>query len=253
MSSSILTLEQLGKQFPSQPDTWLFSGISAEILSPEITLIMGKSGQGKSTLLRLLGFLDTPDHGTIRHLGKTPAEWSAEKWRMSVSYVAQHPVMLPGTVEENLQTVSRLHKRPFESDTAHQWMEAVGLGDLDWSKPAAQLSGGEKQRVALVRTLLLRPSVLLLDEVTASLDAISKRATEELLLDLHRRFGTTLLWITHDWEQARSVGQRVWFLAGGRLLEDSPAALFFHAPQTPEAREFLILHRDQKEDAPCHP
>ncbi|MEJ8548044.1 ABC transporter ATP-binding protein [Brevibacillus borstelensis] len=251
--TSVLSLDHLGKRLPTPPHAWLFSDITADIASPEITLIMGKSGQGKSTLLRLLGLLDMADGGTIRHLGKTPSEWGPEKWRMSVSYVAQHPVMLPGSVEDNLRAVSRLHKRPFESEQARTWMEAVGLGEMDWSKQAAQLSGGERQRVALVRSLLLHPAVLLLDEVTASLDAISKRATEELLVDLHRREGTTLLWITHDWEQARSVGQRIWFLAGGRLLEDSPAERFFQGPQTPEAQEFLAVHLAKKEDAPCHP
>lgn len=122
--ASVLSLEHLGKQLPTQQHTWLFSDITVDIASPEITLIMGKSGQGKSTLLRLLGLLDTADDGTIRHLGKTPTEWGPEKWRMSVSYVAQQPVMLPGSVEDNLRAVSRLHKRPFETELARTWMES---------------------------------------------------------------------------------------------------------------------------------
>ncbi|MGQ7279392.1 ABC transporter ATP-binding protein [Brevibacillus thermoruber] len=235
----LLELEQLGKRSASQPDGWLFADLSAVVEEPAIIHILGKSGQGKSTLLRILALLTRPDSGTVRLAGKPPEQWTPERWRMTMSYVSQHPVMLPGSVEDNLRTVSRLHQRPFPADRAREWMEQLGLGGLDWAKPADQLSGGEKQRVALVRSLLLQPAVLLLDEVTASLDALSKQATERLLADLHRREGTTLIWITHDWEQARSVGQRVWFMADGRLLEDAPSDRFFNAPRTEEARRFL--------------
>ncbi|CAJ1001215.1 putative ABC transport system ATP-binding protein [Brevibacillus aydinogluensis] len=235
----LLELEQLGKRSSSGPDGWLFADLSAVVEEPAIIHILGKSGQGKSTLLRILALLTRPDSGSVRLAGKPPEQWTPERWRMTMSYVAQQPVMLPGSVEDNLQTISRLHQRSFPADQARAWMEQLGLGGLDWSKPADQLSGGEKQRVALVRSLLLRPTVLLLDEVTASLDALSKQATEQLLADLHRREGTTLIWVTHDWEQARSIGQRVWFMADGRLLEDASSDLFFDAPASEEARRFL--------------
>ncbi|MEB3090083.1 ATP-binding cassette domain-containing protein, partial [Parvimonas sp. M20] len=87
--------------------------------------------------------------------------------------------------------------RPFDQQLARALFEQLHLEQVEWSKPAQQLSGGEKQRVALVRTLLLRPAVLLLDEVTASLDTRSKLATEQLLVDLHKQTGTTILWVTH--------------------------------------------------------
>ncbi|MCG3084719.1 ATP-binding cassette domain-containing protein, partial [Anoxybacillus sp. LAT27] len=76
------------------------------------------SGQGKSTLLRILALLTRPDSGTVRLAGKPPEQWTPERWRMTMSYVSQHPVMLPGSVEDNLRTVSRLHQRSFPADRA---------------------------------------------------------------------------------------------------------------------------------------
>jgi putative ABC transport system ATP-binding protein len=112
---------------------------------------------------------------------------------------------------------------------------------LEWSKPVQGLSGGEKQRVALVRSLLLRPEIMLLDEVTASLDQHSRHAVEAMLLKWHQREGTSLIWVTHDLEQARLCTQRVWFLAEKTLLEDRDTYSFFHSPSSTAAQNFLNL------------
>ncbi|MGG1660931.1 ABC transporter ATP-binding protein [Brevibacillus sp. NRS-1366] len=238
MQTSI-EIESLGKQINSPSGHWLFRDLNAQITEPTIIGIVGKSGQGKSTLLRILGRLLSPDTGMIILNKKEMTLWEPALWRMKMSYVAQQAVMLPGSVEDNLRTVSTLHQRPFDQKRARELLEQLYLENLDWSKPAQQLSGGEKQRLALVRTLLLEPAVLLLDEVTASLDALSKQAAERLLVDLHTRTGTTLLWVTHDLEEARYACKRIWFLANHRLLEDAPSECFFTAPQSAEAKDFL--------------
>lgn len=237
--TTILQLEGLGKQLHPPDGPWLFRELHASVTEPAIISILGKSGQGKSTLLRILGRLTAPDSGSMRLQGKDLRQWTPEAWRMTVSYVAQQPVMLPGSVEDNLRAAALLHQRSFDLTQARQWMEQIGLDYLDWNSGAQQLSGGEKQRLALIRTLLLRPVVLLLDEVTSSLDAISKQATERLLVDLHADSGTTILWVTHDWDEARTTSQRIWFMADGRLLEDADSRTFFDSPRTEEARAFL--------------
>lgn len=234
-----IEIEALGKQFHSPSGQWLFHHLDAKITEPTTIGILGKSGQGKSTLLRILGRLIPPDSGTVRLNQKDITQWEAADWRMNMSYVAQQAVMLPGSVEDNLRTVSTLHQRPFDQKQARALLEQLYLENLDWGKPAQQLSGGEKQRLALVRTLLLQPPVLLLDEVTASLDALSKQAAQRLLLDLHAQTDTTLIWITHDLEEARIASKRIWFMANHQLLEDAPSESFFHAPQTAEAKDFL--------------
>ncbi|MDF2681542.1 MAG: yjkB [Brevibacillus sp.] len=234
-----LDLENVGKQISTLPEQWLFRDFTASITEPEIIGILGKSGQGKSTLLRILGRLDKADRGTIRLQNKDVSLWEPEAWRMTMSYVAQQPVMLLGNVEDNLRITSVLHQRPFDEQLARNYMEQLAMDHLDWGKNAQQLSGGEKQRLALIRSLLLQPSILLLDEVTSSLDAISKQAAERLLVDLHTRTGTTLLWITHDLDEAQCTCKRIWFMANGQLEEDSPSQTFFRTPQSFAARDFL--------------
>ncbi|WP_429840814.1 ABC transporter ATP-binding protein [Brevibacillus sp. FIR094] len=234
-----IKIEALGKQIHSPTSTWLFRDVNASITEPTIIGVLGKSGQGKSTLLRILGRLLQPDAGTVFFEKKEMSLWDAKAWRMKISYVAQQAVMLPGSVEDNLRTVSTLHQRPFDKKLASDLMEQLYMEEIDWSKPAAQLSGGEKQRLALVRSLLLQPPVLLLDEVTASLDMKSKQAAERLLVDLHQQTGTTLIWVTHDLEEARVACKRIWFMANHQLAEDAECEAFFYSPQSVEAREFL--------------
>lgn len=237
--SATLQLDALGKQRHPPDGSWLFRDVSASIREPAIVSILGKSGQGKSTLLRIIGRLTAQDQGSVLLDGRKMEQWSPIAWRMRISYVAQTPVMLPGSVEDNLRAASMLHQRPFDRKQARQWLEQIGLEYLDWSKPAEQLSGGEKQRLALVRTLLLQPAILLLDEVTSSLDGLSKQAADTLLVDLHANEGTTILWVTHDLEEARTTSSRVWFMAEGRLLEDAQSEAFFAAPATEQAQIFF--------------
>jgi putative ABC transport system ATP-binding protein len=153
--------------------------------------------------------------------------------------VAQQPVVLPGTVEFNLRTVSRLHGGEFDRKLAEGLMEQAGLGLMRWDKPASECSGGEKQRIALIRSMLLRPAVLLLDEVTSSLDTHSKEATGRMLEKWHRNEGCTLIAVTHSMEEARSMYKRVWFMGEGTLLEDASSARFFEGPSTDAALSFL--------------
>lgn len=236
---AILELEQVAKRLGGDQAGYLFANVTAAIAEPTIVHILGTSGQGKSTLLRILGLLTSADEGTIKLHGIPSDRWAPEKWRMTASYVSQHPVMLPGSVEDNLLAASRLHQTAFERDFARTLLDRVGLEELSWSKPAEQLSGGEKQRLALVRTLLLRPKILLLDEVTASLDIHSQHAVEDLLQDIHRDQEVTLIWVTHQLEQARTVSKRIWFFAERQLMEDAATEAFFHAPSSAAARSFL--------------
>ncbi|MBW7477133.1 ATP-binding cassette domain-containing protein [Paenibacillus oenotherae] len=248
---SILKFDHLSKRLQGSSENQpLFSNVSAVIDEPERIALLAPSGQGKSTLLRILSLLDCADEGDILLNNVSFREWQPLHWRMKAMYVAQQAVMLPGSVEDNLRIASRLHRTVFDNDYARKLMADVGLHELDWCKPSADLSGGEKQRVALVRSLLLYPDLLLLDEITASLDPHSKVAVEVMLAELHEKQGTTYIWVTHDLEQARSVSNRVWFMGEGTLLEDAPTGEFFRSPQSEAARRFLSL-ADREEGEKC--
>jgi putative ABC transport system ATP-binding protein len=206
---------------------FLFSNITATLHQQERIALLGKSGQGKSTLLRMLALLETVDNGEIFFNGVSAKNTDIRNWRMQIAYVAQQAVMLSATIEDNLKTVSNLHTSAFDESFARELIRDVGLEHLDWRKQATDLSGGEKQRVALVRTLLLRPSILLLDEITASLDQESKGYVEQLLLKLHEEQGTSFIWVTHDMEQAKKISERIWFMEDGRLTIDTKTIEFF--------------------------
>lgn len=221
--SAIFEIRQLSKRIPSVDERFgdraLLKNINALIQEPESIAIMGASGQGKSTLLRILACLDSADEGELYVGGFSCKGMDKTKWRSRVCYVAQQAVMLPGSVEDNLRTVSRLHGTAYEEALAIRLMERGGLGHIPMKKFAEELSGGEKQRLALVRSLMLRPSVLLLDEVTASLDSASGRLVEDVLMDWSREEGTALIWVTHHADQARRVAARTLTLEDGLLTD----------------------------------
>lgn len=217
---------------------YIFSGVSAEIAGPERVALIGASGQGKSTLLRILALLDAPDEGDLLVNGTSYKNMNVRQWRMTVSYVAQQSVMLPGSVEDNLRTVSRLHGKSYDSKLADQLLQQLGLDYLDLGKPAADCSGGEKQRISLIRSLLLRPRILLLDEITASLDINSTQKVESLLTDWHLKEEALLIWVTHDLEQARRISNRAWVMGNGELQEYSSDTLFAE-PAAVLAKKFI--------------
>ncbi|MGC4376354.1 ATP-binding cassette domain-containing protein [Fictibacillus sp. Mic-4] len=240
----ILHVERLSKCASANES--IISDVTVSVEEPSIIHILGGSGAGKSTFLRILGLLDHPDRGQIYYRGKQAKEWLAAEWRRHVAYCAQLPVMLPGTVEDNLRIVSRLHHLSFDPNEVKHLLELVGLSYLDWNKPAFALSGGEKQRVALVRTILMRPEILLVDEVTSSLDINSCQMVENFIKRFHQEEGGTVIWVTHDLEQAKNIGHRVWFFANGRLLENICTPSFFHHPKTEEAKSFISCRTSQK-------
>ncbi|WP_281885912.1 ATP-binding cassette domain-containing protein [Paenibacillus sp. YYML68] len=248
MSNILLVLDGLAVRRREAPDQFLFQPATAFVRLGEQVVLLGASGQGKSTLLRVLALLELADEGRLELLGRNKEAWTPMAWRATASYVAQHPVMLPGTVEDNLRASSRIHQRPFDRELALRLMDDVMLGGIDWGRAASELSGGEKQRVALIRSLLASPQLLLLDEVTASLDPESKRAVEAMLVRWTSCEERAFIWVTHDLEQARAVGSTVWFMHGGCLSERSVAADFFKKPSTEAGRRF-ISWTEQEEDA----
>ena len=200
---------------------------------PRLT-ILGPNGAGKSLLLRLCHGLLAPSAGRIEW-----AEADAVRARRQQAMVFQRPVLLRRSVAANAHFGLRLHRVPRHQ---RQAMVAAALqqGGLSHvaNRAARVLSGGEQQRLALVRAWVLQPQVLFLDEPTAHLDPAATRAVEALLTQFHDA-GTKLILTTHDLGQARRLADEVIFLHRGRLLEHSPAAAFFSQPQSAEAAAFL--------------
>lgn len=167
-------------------------------------VLSGPSGSGKSSLLRLLNRLDAPASGALHHRGVDVATLDPMAHRRRVAMVFQRPVVLPGTVADNLVEADPT----LDAAGVAAALERVGLDTALADRPARDLSGGEAQRMCVARSLATRPEVVLFDEPTSSLDAEHAARIEQLALGLQDQ-GITTIWVTHDAEQLERLARHV--------------------------------------------
>ncbi|WP_084783173.1 phosphate ABC transporter ATP-binding protein [Bacillus dakarensis] len=219
--------------------------VSGTVTKGSILTIIGPSGSGKSTILSLCNLLSTPDEGEIYVGEKEIREWNIQELRRYVGIAFQSAPMLAGTVEENLCLPLKLRGQSLEEP--EKYLDFVGLSKDLLTREAKELSGGQRQRLSLARTLVNKPSVLLLDEVTSALDSISSQEIEELIMRINAERQTTIIWVTHDLNQAKRVGTQTWMVMEGSLVESGPTELFFSQPKDNRTKEFLHnLMRDSQ-------
>lgn len=190
--------------------------ISALTIVPHaITCITGESGSGKSTFLKLLNRMISPDTGRISYAGKSLEEIDPVLLRRQVVMMAQEPLIFPGTLADNLQMGLRFSEKPAASETdLAEVLELVKLNQ-PLEKDPLKLSGGEKQRLALGRVLLMKPDVLLLDEPSASLDDETEHLVLQRVVDRVRQQQQTMIMVTHSKSLAASMGERHLVFANG--------------------------------------
>jgi len=203
-------------------------GLDLEIGDGASVAICGASGSGKSTLLNLIAGIDRPDAGTLHVAGReltslSDAEMNRYRREM-IGLIFQLHNLLPSlTALENVQvpTVPLGLENAERLDRARELLDAVGMAERGHAYPTV-LSGGERQRVAIARALVNRPRILLADEPTGSLDSGNSERLLDLLASLQRRFGTTLILVTHE-PQVAARAERMIRLSDGRIVEDSSA------------------------------
>ena len=211
----------------------LVGPVDLDLSGAGTTVVMGPNGSGKTSLLRML-------HGAAR-LSDGQINWScdAREARARQAFVFQRPVMLRRTVLENLvyPLCARGETRNRAVACARDWAARVGLAGL-LDRAAPNLSGGEQQKLALARAMIIAPDLLFLDEPTAALDGRATREVEAVLQQA-RAQGTQIIVSTHDLGQARRLADEVVFLLHGKVHEHTAARVFFDTAQTPQARAFL--------------
>jgi tungstate transport system ATP-binding protein len=215
---------------------------SMHIQRGEVFVLVGPSGAGKSTLLRLLGLVEAPlrgrvalrlnDEKAITHGSASIAD------RRQLAMVFQRPVLLSRSVRANVAFGLRLRGRRAGERDVEKSLQRVSMMPMAEARPNT-LSGGEMQRVAVARALILEPRVLLMDEPTANLDPYNVRLLEDLIREQNESFGTTIVLVTHNVFQAKRMASRVGLLLDGELIEIGAKEQFFAAPRDPRTHSFL--------------
>lgn len=194
MTEPIFDVQELGYQNRGQQ---ILQGITLQIERGANLTIAGPSGSGKSTFLRILATLLTPTAGIVKFAGKKQSAYPKPVYRQQVSYCFQQPTLFGETVRDNLAFPFEIREKTFDEQKALAALDSVELSAKMLDQPIIELSGGEKQRVALVRNLLFKPQVLLLDEISAGLDVDTKGVVHRLI-QAYRESGVTVLSVTHD-------------------------------------------------------
>jgi putative ABC transport system ATP-binding protein len=215
-------------------------GIDLDLPRREVVAIVGPSGAGKTSLLRLLNRLDDPSKGTVFFEGKPITEISVRALRRRVGFVFQSPVMFAGTVRDNLETASSLGEVNGRAPSVPDGIRLAGLDDSFLDRVADRMSGGERQRVSLARALMTAPDVLLLDEPTSALDP---EVAEQLMMTVRRLANdaaVTIVMVTHRLAEARAASTYTVLLEAGRVIETGPTELLFSSPNEERTRQYLV-------------
>jgi phospholipid/cholesterol/gamma-HCH transport system ATP-binding protein len=220
---SPIAVAGLRKSFGTQT---VLDGITFELKSGEVTCVLGRSGTGKSVLLKLLIGLEMPDAGSIRLAGcdilsASPQELNEA--RKKVGFLFQQSALYDSmSIEENVAFPLRRHAKFSNAerrDRVHQLLGSVGM-DRDLDKMPSDISGGMRKRVGLARAIALDPAVVMFDEPTAGLDPITAAEIAKLIVDLREQRHITSIVVTHDVHTARTIADRLIVLDGGKTLFD---------------------------------
>jgi putative ABC transport system ATP-binding protein len=239
-----LEIENVRKARPSRDggEKVILQGLTLSVPAGRLTVVVGPSGGGKSTLVRLLNRLEDPSAGRILLGGEDISTIDPLVLRRRVGMVPQKPFMYPGTVQENLLHPFVLRGEESPAPASGEIHSTLGLCRLEEDylpREARTLSLGEQQRVSLARTLVTRPEVLLLDEPTSALDRPTGDRLADTLRGICTRESLTVLMVTHDLRLAERTADRMAFLSGGRILEEGTPQELLQHPRTLELRRFL--------------
>lgn len=238
---AVLELRDVRKRYVSGAAA--LDGVSLSVDEGKVLVLLGSSGAGKTTALKTINGLVTPDAGVVRVLGRDVREWDPIALRRSLGYVIQEVGLLPHlTVSANVELVPRLLGWPAErrQARARELLHLVGLDpDRYGELPPAELSGGERQRVGLARALGADPALLLMDEPFGALDPLTRRRLQDEFKALQQRLGKTVVLVTHDVPEALRLAHEVAVMDRGRVLQRGDPATLRDAPQPGFVADFV--------------
>ena len=238
--SAVITFRDVSKSYGGAEAV---RGLSLSIEAGEFITVLGASGGGKTTFLKMINGLVEPTSGEITVLGESLKTADLVQLRRKIGYAIQGSVLFPHlTVEENIAYVPNLWNKSDKARTREavaKWMAIVGLtADLGARYPA-ELSGGQQQRVGIARALAASPELLLMDEPFGAVDALLRRQLQDEILAIHARGGLTIVFVTHDVEEALRLGTRVLILKEGRIEQFAAPAEIREQPATDFVRRLV--------------
>ena len=248
----MIEIDHLTKEFDNPDKTRLgvLRDVSLTVEDGDIYGIIGMSGAGKSTMLRLIGLLDTPTSGTITVEGKnlsTLAGKAKIDYYKPIGTVFQgYNLLMQKTVAQNILfplPLSKGYDKAAARRRVAELLEITGLTEKAEVYPS-QLSGGQKQRVAIARALATSPKLLLCDEPTSALDSLTTRSILELLSDINHRLGVTIIIITHEIAVVRKICNKVAVLEGGVLVDNGPIGEVLDSDMHPITRSLFFGRED---------
>ena len=201
----------------------ILKDVNLRIEDGEFMVLVGPSGSGKTTMIKMINRLLEPTNGNIYMDEKRIKDYDERELRLSTGYVLQAIALFPNlTVAENIALIPEMKgwgKERVASKTV-ELLEKVGLPASDYAdRKPHELSGGEQQRVGIVRAMIGEPKILLMDEPFSALDAISRKQLQALTKDLHKEFGMTTIFVTHDTDEALKLGDRIAVLEEGEIVQ----------------------------------
>ena len=204
-------------------DTDILKDVNLCIEDGEFMVLVGPSGSGKTTMLKMINRLLEPTDGNIYMDGKRIKDYDERELRLSIGYVLQAIALFPNlTVAENIALIPEMKgwtKRQIATKT-EELLDKIGLPAAEYAnRKPSELSGGEQQRIGIVRAIIAEPKILLMDEPFSALDAISRKQLQALTKDLHKEFCMTTIFVTHDTDEALKLGDRIAVLQEGEIVQ----------------------------------
>lgn len=237
----MIQIENLTKEYDAQVKA--VDSISFTVETGQIAAIIGTSGCGKSTTLKMINRLIEPTLGKIQINSASSTEVDAITWRRKIGYVTQNAGLLPHlTVNENISLLSTVlgKKKSFINSRVAELMELVNLPTEEFStKYPAELSGGQRQRVGIARALMENPEILLMDEPFGALDPITRNSLHQELLDLNIKLKKTIIMITHDMEEAFKLASLIILMDQGKIVQMGSKEDYLNSPKNEFVKNFI--------------